>query len=827
MVTAVTDPLTRTTSYEYYADDLWKYGPVMDGKLPGALAKETGPLGATKDYFYDTEALSDRKSSFAETFEAYLQQKITDEPIGGYWTDTVTVPTRIESSDGTEVTTDYHLGEDCAQKGKLGKPNWSEDPTGILTSYTYDANNGNMLGISRAGIESSTTTYYTTGLKKGRVATTQDMLGQVTEYDYIIKPNGAWGYNYWVQMQITTPPNEMQTESVSDAYGRVIESTSERGIITKSSYTIDGQIDSVQTIQSALVTESGKDELISTTTYQYYDDGKKKSESFKDETDEGFAHSETLVTSYLYDSVERLIRTDHPDGRSSGTLYYYPGAKIPEIWQSVLTDWPDDLASWPGRATVGIGRCNPDRNDGTVKLSISKQDPAGQTVKSYTYVEEGQDGKPQKSGSASDFYADGKKKTDYRITGFDSSTEIQPLTKYTYNEKGQLWYTYDLVKDVTTFTYDYDVAGRQIWTRNANDIYTVTEYDVEGEPSGHIEQGYVVRMHYGIQDATLEANWDDYVDGDPLTPSTLGPEETYVRYTYDEDTNVKTDEWKPVDDGSGEIRTHYDYDQHGRQTKSIYNYDDGVYNRAEDQAVQDIIYETVYDDYGNRSAIIDATGHYTWFDYDAFGRLYRKILDKDGDDVKEPGAPDPYEEYTYNRATGKLISERNYDGTLIEYTYDPVTGSQTRIDYPDGSFTKYDYFDVTNQLRLVTETDADGNVRKTSYAYDPFFRKPTHVGKPEGSLTYTYTSLGLLATVMGTRGDAGVSTKYFYDDLGRLETAETTAGEYAYTYYENGSRESLTLPNGVQTTYEYNPSALWTSWNIKRMRPRWLLSTTK
>lgn len=335
-------------------------------------------------------------------------------------------------------------------------------------------------------------------------------------------------------------------------------------------------------------------------------------------------------------------------------------------------------------------------------------------------------------------------------------------------------------------------------------------------------------MHYGL---TSEPG-GEYLDGLRETPAlaSLPEGETYVRYEYDAQGR-KTDDIAPNDSGA-ETWTHYVYDDQGRQTKIIYNYKPGTYPNHGAANDENIVYETVYNKYGERTQLIDAKGHSTWFEYDAFGRLYRKILDNDGDGNKEPGSPDSYEEYSYDNARGLLTKKRNFDGSTVSYTYDPETDRQTKAVYSDGYEVRFEYEEITGRLVCAREYRDGKLTRTTSYAYDPITGRPARVAKPEGVLNYTYTPQGQLSKVWtsGMTGDAvlplppgegggegqisppyeggvgggGVYFEYFYDPAGRLIEAKTPSGSAEYAYYPNGSRESLTLPNGVTTDYTYN-----------------------
>jgi len=260
-----------------------------------------------------------------------------------------------------------------------------------------------------------------------------------------------------------------------------------------------------------------------------------------------------------------------------------------------------------------------------------------------------------------------------------------------------------------------------------------------------------------------------------------------------------------------ERTTLYRYDTEGNRTHIVYNYDNyfepgGGYDPGNDGTAQDIAYETKYNKYGERSAEIDAKGHHTWFQYDDFGILLRKVLDADGDGLDpgldgNPELGDIYEEYTYDQARELLLSMRNYDGGVIEYRYHPLTDRKTNEAYPDGYEIAYEY---DSQGRLSSVAETKGAVTRTTVIdYDPVADQPSRIAKPEGTLNYSYNELGSLTRVYESAG-SGVDYEYYYDEAGRLIVVNTPSGQTQYEYEEWGSRKSQTLPNGVFTKYQYD-----------------------
>ena len=107
----------------------------------------------------------------------------------------------------------------------------------------------------------------------------------------------------------------------------------------------------------------------------------------------------------------------------------------------------------------------------------------------------------------------------------------------------------------------------------------------------------------------------------------------------------------------------------------------------------------------------------------------------------------------------------------------------------------------------IPASSTDDNERVTEFAYD-LEGRVEQINCPEGVINYGYD----LTTGRHNRTcTANSEAEYDYDELGRLKTVhvvrrnnllvdETTT----YTYTAVGSRASITLPNGILTTYQYD-----------------------
>ncbi|HEX5141920.1 MAG TPA: RHS repeat-associated core domain-containing protein [Dehalococcoidia bacterium] len=200
-----------------------------------------------------------------------------------------------------------------------------------------------------------------------------------------------------------------------------------------------------------------------------------------------------------------------------------------------------------------------------------------------------------------------------------------------------------------------------------------------------------------------------------------------------------------------------------------------------------------YDDVGNRTEMVDATGT-TTYDYDALDRLTA---------VTFPGS------------------------RIVGYTYDAV-GNRASVIYPGGSDSVDYEYDEAGNLVSVTDWNSD----ETTYDYDDAGLLE-HANLANGVVgTYTYDDADRLTGIHWVKGantltfvdytldDVGNRTQrvdglgthtYGYDDLYRL-TSVTYPGpdDVDYTYDAVGNRQTLVDGNGT-TNYGYDAADRLTS----------------
>ncbi|MBN2376148.1 MAG: hypothetical protein JXD22_07100 [Sedimentisphaerales bacterium] len=157
-----------------------------------------------------------------------------------------------------------------------------------------------------------------------------------------------------------------------------------------------------------------------------------------------------------------------------------------------------------------------------------------------------------------------------------------------------------------------------------------------------------------------------------------------------------------------------------------------------------------------------------------------------------------------------------------QFAYDDV-GRITKISKPGGGETTISYelddskqfvqhvirkyndqttvnYELDRQGRRVSMTDSAGTV---SYGYDDLGRL-NHVQR-QGALAIDYT-YDTLDRVTSLRVGDFYRIDYVYDFLGRLESMKTPAGVIQYEYQTGQGKLIRTLPNGVKTILDYEPS---------------------
>ena len=390
---------------------------------------------------------------------------------------------------------------------------------------------------------------------------------------------------------------------------------------------------------------------------------------------------------------------------------------------------------------------------------------------------------------------------------------------------------------------------------------TTSESDVSFNPATGSENKWqfasmpaVAKKAYSSVTVYLEYSYNAntaYFDGIQLFK-----EEFVSSYTYDEETgNVIS----VIDLQKQE--TKYEYDTDNNLTKIIqndkakvtYDYDD-YHNVKTATTYEGIVYEFVYDTYGNNTSVsidnsgtkITSTAAYTTdgnrlvSTTDALGKTTTYSYNADTNVLEWVQYPNDTAatrtEYTYDTMyrLATSVADIDEDTTLsASYTYGNdlltqiTTGSTTyafsyngfsqRTGISIGSRNLATYTYTDNKDRYLSRLDY-GNADSVQYTYDDLGRVILETYEDGSTVAYAYDNNGALATV--TDSETGIKTTYYYDFTDRLMkyvesgTNYSHSVGYAYDTLNNLTKLVETI-NGVKhtTSYTYDEDNRVTSYN--------------
>ena len=206
-----------------------------------------------------------------------------------------------------------------------------------------------------------------------------------------------------------------------------------------------------------------------------------------------------------------------------------------------------------------------------------------------------------------------------------------------------------------------------------------------------------------------------------------------------------------------------------------------------------------YSPNGKTASVMDANGNVTTYDYDGHDRLSRLNLpSKNKGTISSPNLPDgsDYEHYSYD-PNGNLLTKRKRDGKIISMTYDALNRIIKKT--PQGqTAVEYRY----NRIGLQIEVKFAGSAASIRHHYDSAGRLVSTNDRGR-TLSYAYDKASNRTMV---KWPDQFYVTYDYDALSRVtaikEKGSVILGRYDYD--TAGRRSSLTLGNGVVTSYDYH-----------------------
>jgi RHS repeat-associated protein len=424
-----------------------------------------------------------------------------------------------------------------------------------------------------------------------------------------------------------------------------------------------------------------------------------------------------------------------------------------------------------------------------------------------------------------------------------------------------------------TTEYQYDLAGRLVWTIDPANRQSKREYD----EAGRLEK-VILNYQDGVysnsapdEDLITRYAYDSYGRLEKLFETLAAGSERETRLEYDSlsrvnkvifnyvaggsasDQNLTTtyayqDTTVPsvvtVTDPTGLV-TRSEYDALGRLEKRIDNYKTTACPATECNLTTRYEYDSV----GNLTALIDPANHRTEYEYDPLHRLIGATENHSGSGAYS-GIPDQNitTRYQYDNEgnlsqltiNNEQLTIYRYDelnrleelenalGHITAYTYDPV-GNLSQMTRPDTSVINYQY-DLLNRLTTLNypspETDVTFGYDKlsrrtvmtdttgtTSYSYDDLDRLTGLTDGNNQSVGYSYDARGN-RTQMSYPDSKTVSYGYDAADRPTGVTPSWDSGSYSYQYV-NQRLITMTTPAGLQTTYGYDSANRLTQLNYQ------------
>jgi RHS repeat-associated protein len=350
-----------------------------------------------------------------------------------------------------------------------------------------------------------------------------------------------------------------------------------------------------------------------------------------------------------------------------------------------------------------------------------------------------------------------------------------------------------------TLSYTYDEFNRLTEATNSRSEKTGYAYDLNGNMLSQKDgAGKVTSYEYNAANKLIRKINDG------------GKVGAAGNYTY---LNEKVESYTYYTDGSLKSKT----DRNGRTTD--YTYD--IHGRLLTQTIGVKSISYTYDENGNQLTMTDSTG-VTVRTYDELDRVLAKTVPNFGTtnfsyDIVTGVQPGFVKETTSDfkgNITEKVmdkVGRLKYvttSGQPTEYGYYD-DGSRHFVLYPNGAREEYTY-DADKLVKMLVNTSTSGAaIDSYSYTYDSAHNQ-TSKTDAKGTTFYTYDSLNRLDSV--TEPD-GKNTSYIYDKAGNRQSesitinGSTTVTVYAYDE-QNRLKSTQEQSNGLSkiTSYEYDPN---------------------
>lgn len=362
-----------------------------------------------------------------------------------------------------------------------------------------------------------------------------------------------------------------------------------------------------------------------------------------------------------------------------------------------------------------------------------------------------------------------------------------------------------------TTTYSYDSKDNLVQKTDANGNTTIYEYDrFDNMISETDHLGNKKTYVYDLLNRLIEKK-DSYgnviekleYDEQGRQTKSIDANNNSIKYEYDKVDNVVKiiDELESVE--TFEYDANYNKTKHTDKNGNVtkYEYDNkNNLTKVTNALNENTLYE--YDNAGNVTKLTDGKGNITRYEYDKssnetkkidqLGNEEVKVYDKNGNLIKITTNNNDTFVYEYD-VHGRMVKEKCGDKEAIIYTYDANDNVLTL-----GGITK-----TYDNLNRVTKVEQDG--KQVNYEYDDN-EKTRKVINSSGSIkTEKYDNENRLQKVIEDEEE----TEYIYNANGSLSKTKNPHNVTNYEYYKNNNLKSLTtkdLNDKILTysQYEYD-----------------------
>lgn len=741
------------------------------------LTHEVDALGNAQSYVYDalgnvlehTDPLGRKTISSYVTFRPGLFARVR-----GYRPMTLLRTTVDPLGRVTENT--YEMTGDLYNAGSNLIA--TKDTAGRIRRYAYDGS-GNQTSITDPA--GNVTSFQYDGA--GRLLQQVDPVGHVTSFTY--DGNG----NQLTQTTMVTAngvPVTVTSKTEYDANGRPTVVTDAMGNQTRTVYDKLGK------------TAATFDALGHKTEFIYDERGQLSETKFADGSfastkyDKGGRRTESIdragrSTHFVYDDVGRLVQTIYPDDTPADpndnprtrTVYDLAGRVLEQINElGNSTRFGYDAAGRQTSVTNALNFVSRIEYDEAGRR-VAESDPLGRTTR-FLYQEDC-------CQSTETVFADGtSKKTIHDQLGRAAQEidQVGVITAFGYDALGRLTSVtnaFGTSEELVT-RYDYNEAGNLITQQDAEVRVTRYEYDALGRRTATIlpmgERSSTVYNEVGGVKSTTDFNGHT------------------IQFKYDNNNRLVRKEFR---DGTA---VEYTYTKSGRRetirdarglTTWAYDARDRLLSRTDPDGRQ-IAY--TYDKAGNRLDIIAPSG-VRGHTFDALNRL-KTVTDPQGGVT----------EYFYDKANN-IERVTNPNNTVRVNQYDALNRVTNIVHSgPAGVFASFGYtMSPTGNRLAVREFSVFQGVASTvtrTWGYDKLYRLAREEFSENGAttrlMTYTMDKVGNRLA----RGDTGEgTTTYAYNPNDELETETLNGVVTTYTYDANGNTLSRSNPT-ESTTYQWS-----------------------